>query len=834
MRKSKYSICLLLSAALCVGMFYGCSHGGATSSDGDSGGGETSGQQALVGKYSTVWTQPSTTKIMRTEAVPENAVCDLKISAAGGEAESAQIIITPHEVEIESYSVAASELSCGDQILPASCVEIYVQQYIETTTKTNRLYPTGWYPDALVPYEYAKRAGELHFNPDSGTDNQGIWVTVNVPRGQAAGIYEGKLELTVEEEHFSVPFSVNVYAFDLPEATHAKTAFAIWENTQMIESGYDNGSPMTAERKDAIVKAEYEYLVSKRISPTNIPSSEYASGNPDSFAAAAKKYASRPEISAYRIAIDAPNRVLNETLFTSYLRSLLKAGIENGEVKTDLFAKAYCYFFEIDEPHPSTGGADIYDKVKAVNDTFMRSKETILGEMDSSYANVKGIETLKASLKALPHVVTSERKTELLGKVQTFCPQVQFYNDRAYYDETELRKEQNGEGAWWYTCLKPVAPYPSYHIDDTQIGARVMGWMQRDYKIDGNLYWCTNVYRKYSASSGYGDRDIWNDPMAFPGANGDGFLTYPGVRYGIDAPLGTIRLDAVRDAQEDYEYLWLLERLVSEANEKYGTEIAGEALLRDLYDSLYSGSIAVTDPYAVLNAREEVARMIEALESSSQAIIEVQPYSAGDGMFSVRVAASASASVKINGEAAVRQGKLFVGQSDASEILVEIDGKTYTRNMGGAYRSVTGLEEDVSCETGDWTAERTGEKHYEGLNSLRLDLSPVTGGGLTYVSDFDLQFSAVDVSGSKKVVAYLYNDTDAVLQPTVALVDARGKSSRNETVAYLYPGKWNKVEISVTATKSMDLTQVNVLRISQQPPAAGKIRLYLDNVFYFG
>lgn len=71
MRKSKYSICLLLSAALCAGMFYGCSHGGATSSDGDSGGGETSEQQALVGKYSTVWTQPSTTKIMRTEAVPE-------------------------------------------------------------------------------------------------------------------------------------------------------------------------------------------------------------------------------------------------------------------------------------------------------------------------------------------------------------------------------------------------------------------------------------------------------------------------------------------------------------------------------------------------------------------------------------------------------------------------------------------------------------------------------------------------------------------------------------------------------------------------------------------
>lgn len=99
-------------------------------------------------------------------------------------------------------------------------------------------------------------------------------------------------------------------------------------------------------------------------------------------------------------------------------------------------------------------------------------------------------------------------------------------------------------------------------------------------------------------------------PLGVPRRERGRFLTYPGVRYGIDAPLGTIRLDAVRDAQEDYEYLWLLERLVSEANEKYGTEIAGEALLRDLYDSLYSGSIAVTDPYAVLNAREEVARMM--------------------------------------------------------------------------------------------------------------------------------------------------------------------------------------------------------------------------------
>jgi len=37
--------------------------------------------------------------------------------------------------------------------------------------------------------------------------------------------------------------------------------------------------------------------------------------------------------------------------------------------------------------------------------------------------------------------------------------------------------------------------------------------------------------------------------------NGEGFLLYPGVDYGIKGPVGSIRLEACRDGVEDFELI---------------------------------------------------------------------------------------------------------------------------------------------------------------------------------------------------------------------------------------------------------------------------------------
>ena len=37
-------------------------------------------------------------------------------------------------------------------------------------------------------------------------------------------------------------------------------------------------------------------------------------------------------------------------------------------------------------------------------------------------------------------------------------------------------------------------------------------------------------------------------------ANGDGYLFYPGAKYGADYPFASMRLEAIRDGLEEYEY----------------------------------------------------------------------------------------------------------------------------------------------------------------------------------------------------------------------------------------------------------------------------------------
>ncbi len=47
---------------------------------------------------------------------------------------------------------------------------------------------TGWYPDALVPLETIVEYGE---NPIAAGQNQGVYITFNVPTTQAPGTYTG-------------------------------------------------------------------------------------------------------------------------------------------------------------------------------------------------------------------------------------------------------------------------------------------------------------------------------------------------------------------------------------------------------------------------------------------------------------------------------------------------------------------------------------------------------------------------------------------------------------------------------------------------------------------
>ena len=88
-------------------------------------------------------------------------------------------------------------------------------------------------------------------------------------------------------------------------------------------------------------------------------------------------------------------------------------------------------------------------------------------------------------------------------------------------------------------------------------------WQQYKYNVKGLLYWSVNAW-----SNGAEWRKI---DAEFP--YGDGRLIYCGKRYGLYGPIGSIRLEYLRDGIEDFQYLTMIEEL-------YGREKADEIVAR--------------------------------------------------------------------------------------------------------------------------------------------------------------------------------------------------------------------------------------------------------------
>jgi len=161
-----------------------------------------------------------------------------------------------------------------------------------------------------------------------------------------------------------------------------------------------------------------------------------------------------------------------------------------------------------------------------------------------------------------PDFPTDNTMYELLdGYLDIWCPNLSFY------DEPAMRaKQTRGEEVWWYVCCGPGKPYPNFFVDYDGIDHRVLMWMQKLYDVQGLLYWSTTYWNPAST------KDVWEDVATVKDINpdiyGDGSLFYPGAKVGLPGPVGSIRLECIRDGLEDFDYLTLLERKIGPARTK--------------------------------------------------------------------------------------------------------------------------------------------------------------------------------------------------------------------------------------------------------------------------
>jgi hypothetical protein len=193
------------------------------------------------------------------------------------------------------------------------------------------------------------------------------------------------------------------------------------------------------------------------------------------------------------------------------------------------------------------------------------------------------------------------------------CPQTPGF-DASWRDEA---KSNCGE-YWWYVCLDPRDPYANLEIFQTGGQHRALFWQTWTHQVDGLLYWGMNFWSWYDK--------VWPADAKMPttrlpsgaladaiaGAEfpGDGFFMYPGPNPAT--PMSSIRLESIRDGEEDYEYFILLDRLI--AQQKTGPAVEAANKVREDAQKLVA---SMTDydktgaPYLAI--RERVGDAIEAL-----------------------------------------------------------------------------------------------------------------------------------------------------------------------------------------------------------------------------
>ena len=175
--------------------------------------------------------------------------------------------------------------------------------------------------------------------------------------------------------------------------------------------------------------------------------------------------------------------------------------------------------------------------------------------------------------------------------------------------------KKNSEITLWYGCSTPYPPFPTYHIDDELIGSRILSWMQFTYGSDGTLYWGVNNSSQKS--------DLWENAVDYNGAMGDGSLSYPAKKFGSTEPISTLRLESIREGQEDYEYLWMIEQAILQYNEANGTDYDPKTLMSPLYEGLYEGMrLTREQPEQFLEKRIQVLEILQTITVDPAAGIE--------------------------------------------------------------------------------------------------------------------------------------------------------------------------------------------------------------------
>ncbi|NQU24247.1 MAG: DUF4091 domain-containing protein [Candidatus Nealsonbacteria bacterium] len=540
-----------------------------------------------------VWTVAETRRVLRRQPAEEGRWVNL--AAARNEWECFQVLMRSDE-EVAGVRLLPADLTGPDgAVLRASDARLYRQHQLQLDVGTyrNAGFKPGWYPDPLIPARHPKTrlslpAARFRAMPfDLPADQtHGFLVDVFVPTGTPAGKYRGTYRLVDGDGRAKeVPVTLTVWDFDLPRVSTLQTAFG--SPADRMRSYYQRRAMQGKERGLTDWTALHircaDLLSRHRINATppagTVRPEPMADGTfhiPQRQIRALQSFVDRYHVNAFQI--PRPTTVVKDP---DRQRDTLRAWLaawDQAAAELDRPQVTF-YMYLADEPNNEEAYRFVQKWGRAVREAksvckVMVTEQTWTRKGDAGADAAWG---------------------DLHGAVDIWCPL--FSN---FQPESAAERRLAGDTIWAYTALCQRQPTPWWQIDWPLLHYRVPAWIAWRYRIRGLLYWGGMCY--WDAVD-----DPWTDPKTFGRRdrdprlvfNGEGTLVYPGRAVGYDGIAPSLRLKALRDAIEDYEYLAILERK--------GLAAKAEEALLPLVGSWFRWE---RDPAKFEEVRQRLAEMI--------------------------------------------------------------------------------------------------------------------------------------------------------------------------------------------------------------------------------
>ncbi len=667
-----------------------------------------------------LWTIDATQKILQDYEYDTSAMStSVSVSGAKNEYEGWQIILSSIGNVSSSYTITTNNLIAEDgSVYSKNNISLFHQLYLEVSP--NEYYvEDGYYPDPILPMETAIEYNE---NIIQAGKNQGIYVEFYIPLEQKTGVYTGSFKVKTAENEFIVPIKLQVWDYSVSEKTTAKSLF-------LTRTDYWNGEKDTTQEK---YQAYIDTLLEYRLSANDLLlETNHNDACIEEFTELAYEYASNERCSTislpFKVVYTSQKYVYNgeelslgmifdEEVCRKYIRALAKKSAETG---VNILEKCVSYFTIIDEPQLNK----TMHRVKYVSERFAVIKEEMYSEILSNTSLVEdkiSRQELANSVKKISNIVTGYYDKDLDGVPIDYCPNPSEYHTQG------MRDVFSDNEKWWYCCIYPNNPYPTYHIDDHLLGTRLLYWMAAEYNVVGNLNWSVSMYNV----GGEQPEDYYKYAMHNWGRNGEGFLFYPGAKYNLDGPVASLRLQAYRDGIEEYEMMQALKTKYAE----YGLDF--QSILSYLGSSLYSGTRWATTENTFYNTRENLATICEmALSSSDEAMMLSDMINEGRN-FKCKVFALNNTSVKINGED-INNLSFVTKQQVANGTIyeVKIDKATFSSRTLTFSTSIKGQTKSIVVDLGgELTLYNASdfENAFEIYNDSKITFEKVTAESTGY------------------------------------------------------------------------------------------------------